>query len=237
MSAEVAPSGAFLRADAFSPADDDAADAALRSGELKIESLTTLDRGKKIACPSCMIHHWVGTVFIPHTSLEQALKVMQDYDRQAAIYAPEMMESKLLSHAGDDFRVFMRFRRTKVVTVVLDTEHDVHYQRLDATHEISRSTSTRVQEVANAGSPKEHDLPPDNDHGYLWRINSYWRFLERDGGVYVQCESISLTRDIPTGLGWLIGPYVESVPRESLAFTLEATRKHFAAAPAPAGHE
>ena len=52
-----------------------------------------------------------------------------------------------------------------------------------------------------------------------------WRFLARDGGVYVQCESTSLTRGIPVGLGWLVGPFVTSIPRESLSFTLETTRR------------
>jgi hypothetical protein len=42
--------------------------------------------------------------------------------------------------------------------------------------------------------------------------------------VYVQCEAISLTRDIPTGLNWLMEPFIESIPRESLGFTLRSTR-------------
>ena len=62
------------------------------------------------------------------------------------------------------------------------------------------------------------------DGGYLWRLYTYWRMLERDGGTYVQCESITLTRGIPMGLGWLVGPFVTSIPRESLTFTLETTR-------------
>jgi hypothetical protein len=122
----------------------------------------------------------------------------------------------------------MRFHRTKVVTVVLDTEHNVHYQKFDAAHAVSRAVSTRVAEVEDAGKPTEHDLAEGKDNGYLWRINNYWRFLQRDGGTYVQCESVSLSRDIPTGLAWLVEPFVESIPRESLRFTLEATRKHLA---------
>jgi hypothetical protein len=59
----------------------------------------------------------------------------------------------------------------------------------------------------------------------MWRLNSYWRFQQRDGGVYVQLEAISLTRDIPTGLGWLITPFITSIPKESLAFTLTRTRQ------------
>jgi hypothetical protein len=64
-----------------------------------------------------------------------------------------------------------------------------------------------------------------NDSGYLWRMNTYWRYLERDGGTYIQCESVSLSRSIPAVIAWLIRPYVESVPRESVAFTLGTTRK------------
>jgi hypothetical protein len=38
----------------------------------------------------------------------------------------------------------------------------------------------------------------------------------------MQIESVTLTRSIPTGLGWVIGPFVESIPRESLEFTLRS---------------
>jgi hypothetical protein len=51
--------------------------------------------------------------------------------------------------------------------------------------------------------------------------------------VYIQCEAISLTRDIPTGLGWMIGRFVESIPRESLTFTLQSTRRALEAAHQP----
>jgi hypothetical protein len=76
--------------------------------------------------------------------------------------------------------------------------------------------------------PGEREKPAGRDSGYLWRLNTYWRFLERDGGTYVQCESISLTRGIPLGLAWLIGPFVNSIPRESLEFTLDTTRRALA---------
>ena len=109
--------------------------------------------------------------------------------------------------------------------VVLDTEYEVHFARLDAHRAHSRSHSTRIAEVQNPGGRGERDLPPGNDHGFLWALDTYWRFLEVEDGVFVQCEAISLTRDIPAGLGWLVGPFVESIPRESLEFTLATTRK------------
>ena len=102
--------------------------------------------------------------------------------------------------------------KKKVITTVLDTEHEVHYQMMDATHAWSRSHTTRIQEVDNPGKPNEHLEPEGHGNGFLWRMNTYWRFEEKDGGVYVESESISLTRDIPEGLGWMIGPFVSSIP-------------------------
>jgi hypothetical protein len=231
VSRELTLGGAFLNVDTLSAAERNVEYGKLRAGDVRIGSLTTLDRGEAIACPGCMIQHWVGIVFIPGATLKQTLELMQDYDHHAEIFTPDVMRAKILSHSGDDFTVFMRFHRAMVVTVVLDTEHRVHYQRIDATHAASRAFSTRVQEVEHAGASSERDLPEGKDNGYLWRINNYWRFLQRDGGTYVQCESVSLSRDIPTGFAWLVAPFVESVPRDSLRFTLEAARKHLSPAP------
>ncbi len=237
---EVRPGGAFLMPDGLPASERDAAYSALRNGELRIERLATQENGHAIEAPGGMIHHWTGIVFIPGATLEKTLRLVQDYDHEAEVYAPQVVRAKLISHTGDDFHIFLRLRQKKVITVVLDTEHDAHYDRIDATRTASRSISTRVQQVEDAGEPNERDLPEGRDDGFLWRINSYWRFAERDGGVYVQSESISLTRSIPTGLGWLIGPFVESIPRELLRATLDNTRKglmRIPPAPAAINHE
>jgi len=171
------------------------------------------------------IHDWVGTMLVPKTNIAQVLALIQDYDHSSRYYAPDVVESRLVSLRGDDFKVFMRLKKQKVITVVLDTEYDVHYGRLDPAHQYSTSRSTRISEIAEPGTPGEHALPAGHDHGFMWRLNSYWAFEQLDDGVLVECEAISLTRDIPSGLGWMIGPFVNSIPRESLQFTLEATRK------------
>jgi hypothetical protein len=232
---EIRPGGAFLTMDRL-PADArGAAYASLRSGELRMERVETKDNGQAIDCPGGIIHHWVGVVFIPGTTMEKTMRMIQDYDHQAEVYAPQVVRAKTISHAGDNFHVYMRLREKEIITVVLDTEHDAHFDRLDANREASSSVSTRVQQVEDAGEPNEHDLPAGQDSGYLWRINSYWRFLERDGGVYMQCESVSLTRNIPTGLGWIIRPLVESIPRDLLRATLDHTRRGLARASAVTG--
>jgi hypothetical protein len=124
--------------------------------------------------------------------------------------------------------VDLRFSMKKVITVVVNTENEARFARLGSDRAQSRIYSLRVAEVADPGTPQEHERPVGRDGGFLWRLYTYWRFLERDGGTYVQCETISLTRSIPFVFEWLIGPFVTSVPRESLTFTLEATRKALA---------
>lgn len=218
-------SGLFLSIERLPESEHAELQRRLARGEVVIQKLKTEDHGREIAAPGGLIHHWVATAFIPGTTLQQVLALVQDYDHQQEFYSPDVQQSRLISHNGDDFHIFLRFRRAKVLTVVLDTEHDVHYNRIDSYRASSRSISTRIAEVVGAGHAGEHELPAGKDHGFLWRLNSYWRFYQVDGGVYVECEAISLTRDIPAGLGWLIGPFVESVPRESLLFTMTATRK------------
>ena len=199
--------------------------AQLRRGEVKMRRLETLDQGERIHCPNGLIHHWVGAAFIPGAKLPEVLAVMQDYDKHSVYFAPDVERSKLESRDGDHFRAFLRFRRHKVITVVLDTEHDVHYFRDSDSRAHSRSSATRIAQVENAGKPDEREKPPGDDEGFLWRMETWWRMMEADGGVYVQSEVVSLTREIPTGLGWLIGPFVTSIPKESLTFTLDATRR------------
>jgi hypothetical protein len=221
----------FLRLDGLPEALRRARQDELRAGMLHIERLTTLDGGREIPIPDGLMHHWVGTVFAPGASVEQALSILQDYDKHAEIYRPAVVQSRLLSRNGDRFRMFLRFSMTKVITVVVNTEHDAQFYRDGPDRARSRIYSTRIAQVENAGQPDERELPVGRDGGYLWRLNTYWRLLQRDGGTYVQCESISLTRGIPFGFGWLIQPFVTSIPRESLEFTLNTTRTTLARTP------
>jgi hypothetical protein len=197
----------------------------LRKGEIFIQPLSTLDAsGKKVVPPGGMVHHWLGAVFIPHATLKQALDLVEDYDHHQDTYKPEVVGSRLVSRNGDDFKIFYRLRKKKIITVTLNTDHEVHYFRVDPTHCYSRSYSTRIAEVADADSPGEHEKPVGHDSGFLWRINSYWRFEEKDEGMYIECESISLTRGLPSIIGMIIKNFVTEIPRESLQMTMGSTR-------------
>lgn len=222
---ELARPGAFLYVEGLPEPRRSEIQARLRRGEIFMERLRTLDAsGQKIDVPDGIIHHWFGAVFIPKVNLRQTLDLVQDYDHHQNIYKPEVVRSRLVRHVGNDFKIFYRLRKKKVITVTLDTDHDVHYFPVDGTHSYSRSYSTRIAEVADADTPEEREKPVGHDGGFLWRLNSYWRFEEKDGGVYVECESISLTRDIPIGLAWLIRPFITDIPKESLRMTLGSTR-------------
>jgi len=227
---EVSQTEKFLYLDELPPPRRAEVLAALKRGEIFMERLQTLDAsGQKMEAPEAIIHHWLGAVFVPGASLPQTMALVQDYNHHQDIYKPEVVGSRLIGHTGNDFQIYYRLRKKKVITVTLNTFHDVHYSPVDSTRCYSRSYSTKIAEVANADTPNEREKPVGHDGGFLWRINSYWKFEEKDGGVYVECESISLTRDIPTGLGWLITPFVTSIPKESLEMTMGSTRAALAA--------
>jgi hypothetical protein len=180
---------------------------------------------KPVSVTDGLIHDWVGASFAPGATIERTLRMVQNYDNHKNIYKPGVLDSKLISHHGNDFRIYLRLLKKKIITVVLDTDHDVHYSQHGDKRWFCRSYTTRVAEVEYAGSPKEQVMPPDTGYGFLWRLYSYWRFEEKTGGVFLECRAISLSRDIPTGLGWIIDPIVLKLPRESLINTLAATRK------------
>jgi hypothetical protein len=233
--AEARPATPFLWVDTRPRAERQRLLGDLKSGELVIERLRVRPGGRDLDVPDGLIHHWIGAVFIPNAKAQDAVRLLQDYDRHASIYAPTVARSKLLSHSasraplsgapGDEFTFSLRFVMTKVITVVVDGEHHARFAWLGAGRARSWIRSTRLAEVTDAGTSREREEPVGEGGGYLWRLNSYWRFEEGDGGLYLECESVSLTRGIPYGLGWVVGPFVTSLPRESLEFTLQTTRK------------
>ncbi|MGB9146704.1 MAG: hypothetical protein WCC14_12835, partial [Acidobacteriaceae bacterium] len=133
------------------------------------------------------------------------------------VFAPQVVETRVTGQAGGATQVWMRVRQRHVITVTMDATYDVRFGRLDGTHEWSVSRSRDVRAVNGDGSQPERALD-----GALWRLDTWWSWEERDGGLAMQVETVSLTRSVPWGLRWVVGPYVESVPRESLEFTLRA---------------
>jgi hypothetical protein len=198
----------------------------LFSGRTRIEAI----HGGSWAVSGGLLHHWRGTALIPGARAAELLALLRDYDHLAKYYAPEVVSSRELAVDGDNARIAMRFRKRQIVTVVLDTEFDAS-SKVTGTSGFSISRSTHIWQVQQPGTPRERRRLEGDDDGYLWRLNSYWNFAETGRGLLIECEAVSLTRDVPLGLGWLAMPVIESLPRASLEFTLNATRSALARRP------
>ena len=193
--------------------------ARLAPGDLVIEKLSP---NSDADFPGAMLHDWRGTAFAPGATVADFERVMKDIDAYPQRFSPQVVRAKVRGKAGDGIQASMRVRQKHVITVVMDIDYDLSFSRLDARHGDSASRGTHIAEISAAGTVSERALSPSEEHGFLWRLNTYWSYEERDGGLAMQIESVSLTRAIPTGLGWAVGPFVESVPRESLEFTLRS---------------
>lgn len=204
-------------------------DGLLRQGNVVIERLRATEHGRRIQVPEGLIHHWIGSIFVPDVSLHTAVEVLQDFDQHADLFKPNIARSKVIERDGERFRLALRFYMKKIVSVTVDTESVAEFTPRGPDRETSAIRSVRVHEVEYAGTPEERQKPDGRGGGYMWRMNTYWRYLERDGGIYIECEALTLSRSIPTGLGWLISPLVSSIPRDMLTSALQATRRSLVA--------
>jgi hypothetical protein len=130
----------------------------------------------------------------------------------------------LIARDGDRVRVYMKLRRDSVITVTYNTEHAVEYKQLGSARASSRSVATKIAELTGAGTPQEQEKPQGSDHGFLWKLNAYWRYEQVDGGVLIECESVSLSRSVPMLLKPFVSGTVERIARESLQKTLTGLR-------------
>jgi hypothetical protein len=174
--------------------------------------------------PGASIHDWIGTIFIPGGTIEKTLAVLQDYDHHKNFYQ-DVPDSKLLSRNGNDFKYFrLRSLHNGPISGVFRTDLEAHFQQVDAARWVCQTRSTRVVEIEDYGKSKQHELAPGHGSGYLWRLNGYWKLEQRDGGVYVECETTSLTRGLPPIIGALFVSSTHTIEREGLTSTLTATR-------------
>jgi hypothetical protein len=175
-----------------------------------------------------LVHDWSGAIFIPGANLNQTLALLRNYDNHKNVFQPEVIDSKLKESQGNRLRTFLQLRKKKILTVVLNSDFDVVIEQPAPNRATLFSRSTRIAEVADYGSPGQKELPPGEDHGFLWRLNSYWRLEERDGGVYVECDTVSLSRGVPLVLSPIVKPIVKDLPEESLKQTLLALKRALA---------
>lgn len=197
--------------------------AAMLAGHVPVAGMQTLDAaGQPFAVPRGTITHWRGSIFVPGLILEAVLARAQQPSERGP-FQPEVLALRVLERRPDGLRLFIKMTRQKLVTVTYNSEHELTYRRHTSARASSRSVATKIAELETT-SAGEHERAPADDHGFLWRLNSYWRYEQVAGGVVVELESLSLSRGIPTGLGLVARPIVNRVAHESMTRTLTAFR-------------
>ena len=177
----------------------------------------------RIDVPHGEVHHWPSSIFVPSATLDHVLVELRRPLARRDLQ-PDVLESRVLAREGLRSRVFLKLRRKKFVTVHYNTEHEVEYTRHNDRRASSRRVATRIAELDQAETPRETEKPIGNDRGFLWRLNSYWRYEETDRGVIIECESISLSRSIPSVVRWMVAPLIDRAARESMERTLTSMR-------------
>jgi len=226
---EISDSSRFLIQDFLPPKEKASIDRQLESGSIVVQRIQgVIPAGEKLHLPDAEIHHWWGAVLVPGIQLPDLMALLQDYDHHAGHFA-DVEKSKLISRNGNLFKFYFRLRRSKsIVTAHYNTEQECEYWDAGPGKAYSRSIATKIAEIENAGTSSEHEKTPGDDRGFLWRLVSWWRFKQTTQGVIVECESASLSRDIPTLIKIIPGvaEYIKSTPRESLESVLTSVRKY-----------
>jgi hypothetical protein len=189
----LAEGASFLSVD-----DDPAISAKLRQGEIIVSPARP---NVPVKVSSGLIHDWVGAIFIPNATIGDVMRAVRDYDHYQAIYHPNVVGSRLIEMGESEDRFSMVImNKSFFAKSALDSDYRSTFVRVDDQHCYTTSETTRIQEVADYGAASQHLLPEDQGKGIIWRLYSFARLEERDGGVYIELEAIVLSRDIPATL-------------------------------------
>jgi len=194
------------------------------SEDVVAQERKAMENGAEITIPHGLVQHWLGAVFLPKAKLADVKSVMQNYQDYQRVYRPDVIGSRLIRHDGDNFEVFLRLYKKQIITVVYNTTYRINYSAPDANHLVIRSHATRISEVSDPSHPDAGEKAPGQDHGFLWRLDSYWRFDQSDEGVYAECEAISLSREVPGFVQSVFNRFIQRFPVESMRNTLNFTR-------------
>lgn len=221
---ELADGSRFLVLDFLATRDKERR--ALASGAVVVREMPAASRdGREIDVPSGLIHHWRGAVLVRGVTVGELLTRLEQADPPAI--QQDVIRSSVLARGLNSERVFLRLRRTKIVTAVFNTEHDVTFHPMTGTRAGSTSVASKIAEVRDPGTPQERELSPGADRGFLWKLNAYWRYEAASGGVIAECESITLSRSVPSLLRVIASPLINGAAEESMQRTLEGLRQRY----------
>lgn len=167
--------------------------------------------GRTVSVPGGTIHEWRGSVRIPGITVASLVHALQNPGLPPP--AEDVLEARVLAHTPSALRVYMKVTRSAVITVTYDTEHEVVFAWEEPGFATSRSVATSIREIGGS------------DRGFLWRLNSYWRYRQRGADVEVDVLSVSLSRGVPAVVRPVASPIIDRVAHESLRRTLEAVER------------
>jgi len=214
----------FLAMDFQNPAESSRERREVLSGQIPIRQMTVQNlEGGAIKVPDGIIHHWRGSVFLDGVTLDYVFSRVTNPGREDT-RQEDVLDSRVLEAAPGQLKLYLKLQRSKIVTVVYNTEHLVRY-KWRGTHEAySSSSATKISEIERLDGDREREKPEGHDRGFLWRMNSYWRYQQVAGGVIVECESMTLSRSIPSMLEYMVRPIINKVARESMHRTLQSMK-------------
>lgn len=197
---------------------------AARSRSLAGEPAGIVATQAGLQIPGGLIHDWTATAFLPGVTKARVATLLEDFSRHSSVY-PEVVAGRVEKREGNHMVAFHHLRKKKLLEVNLELRYSRDVLPSPPDRYASRTVATEIVEVTDPGSATEQRLPPGRDHGFLWRLQTYWTLEETAQGLWTEVRSITLTRDVPTGLGWAIKPMIKDLPRESLAGLMEATKR------------
>lgn len=225
MAMEMHPARGFLALDFQTAAAAAQERRRIMNGEICITQVAAENlEMERLRVPDGTIHHWRGSMFVPGVSLDFLLYRVQHPELETT-RQEDVLESRVLERSPAHMKIYLKLQRSHLVTVVYNTEHRVEFSRHDSRSASSRSVATKIAEVERLQANREREKPEGHDRGFLWKMNSYWRYQQVPGGVIIECESITLSRGIPFLLGAMVRPVIKSIARESLQRTLESLRR------------
>ncbi len=217
LSRRTQPNATFLWA-----LEDPSRAAQIRNGGIAVAPV--LDRKPKKA-PGGLIHHWTGAAFLPNVKLDELLELTRNYDRYKELYAPSVVESKALTREANTDRFSLRLlNKALFLKKALDADFVTENVRVNDSRWYSIARTTRVQEIEGYAEPGQRSIPEGQGSGYIWKMCSFTRLEQRDGGVYVEMETMALSRDIPGAIAIVANPIVRRVSRNSLFTSLKQTQ-------------
>jgi hypothetical protein len=220
---ELASSSGFLALDFQDPVHAARERKAVLSGEIPIKQPPTDPNSEGARVPDGMIHHWRGSVFIPNVTLNFVLSRIRNPTAEDT-RQEDVLESRIIERTPEQLRLYLKLQRSRIVTAIYNTEHLVQYKWNGTDRASSRSIAIKIAEIERLSDNLEKEKPEGHDRGFLWKMNSYWRYQQVEGGVIVELESMTLSRSIPLLLQPIARPIINSIARESMERTLQSMR-------------